>query len=91
MKEIRLSTTRKDEIIDITAKVEAIVADFGVKGGICLVYAPHATAAILILEADGAVEKDANRDAPDCAFRSSRNCVLNSLFNLVPKRQEAWR
>ncbi|MBI2580892.1 YjbQ family protein [Candidatus Woesearchaeota archaeon] len=69
MKEIRLSTTGTDEIIDITAKIEGVVASSGVKEGICLVYAPHATAAILIMEADGAVESD----------------ILNSLSNLVPK------
>lgn len=69
MQEIKLSSTRKTEIVDITAKIEAIVADSGVKEGICLIYAPHATAAILLMEADGAVEKD----------------VLNSLSNLVPK------
>lgn len=72
MKEIRLSTTRKSEIIDITAKVEEVVANSGVKEGICLIFAPHATAAILLMEADGAVEKD----------------VLNSLSDIVPKDAE---
>ena len=69
MHEIRLSSTRNTEIINITDKVAAAVANSGVKDGICLVFAPHTTAAILVMEADGLVEKD----------------VLNSLSNLVPK------
>jgi secondary thiamine-phosphate synthase enzyme len=68
MHEFGVATSRKNEIIDITAEVEAIVRSSPVKEGICLVYAPHATAAILILETDGLVEKD----------------VLNSLSNMVP-------
>ncbi|MBN2454845.1 YjbQ family protein [Candidatus Woesearchaeota archaeon] len=68
MEEISISTGARREIIDITSEVEAIVAKSGVKEGICVVYAPHATAAILIMEADGLVEKD----------------VLSSLSNLVP-------
>jgi secondary thiamine-phosphate synthase enzyme len=68
MHEIRLSTSRKSEIIDITDKVQEIVDKSNVKEGICLVYAPHATAAILLMEADGAVEQD----------------ILNSLSHMVP-------
>ena len=75
MHEIRISTTEENEIIDVTAEVELAVATSEVKEGICPVYAPHATASVLILEADGAVEQD----------------VLNSLSNLVPKRQVAGR
>ncbi|MBI2145546.1 YjbQ family protein [Candidatus Woesearchaeota archaeon] len=69
MKEISLSSTEKQQIIDITGKVEGIVAKLGVKNGICLVFIPHTTAAVLLLEADGMVEKD----------------VLRSLSNIVPK------
>jgi secondary thiamine-phosphate synthase enzyme len=72
MHEIRISTAKKNEIIDITDKVTEIVAKSGVKDGICLVYAPHATAAILLMEADGAVEKD----------------VLNSLSHMVPNNRD---
>ena len=69
MREISLSTSKNTEIVDITTKVEEVVANSGVKEGICLIFAPHATAAILVLEADGAVEHD----------------VLNSLSSIVPK------
>jgi secondary thiamine-phosphate synthase enzyme len=68
MAEFGVSTSRKNEIIDITDRVSSIVHESGIKEGICLVYAPHATAAILVLETDGLVEKD----------------VLDSLSNMVP-------
>ncbi|MFH1181578.1 MAG: secondary thiamine-phosphate synthase enzyme YjbQ [Candidatus Woesearchaeota archaeon] len=68
MFEFGVPSSRKNEVIDITERVEALVQSSGVKEGICLIYAPHATAAILIMEADGLVEKD----------------TLNSLSNMVP-------
>lgn len=46
-KEIYFETSKKQEIIDITEKVEKLV---NVKEGICVVYTPHATAAIMINE-----------------------------------------
>ncbi|MBI2144051.1 YjbQ family protein [Candidatus Woesearchaeota archaeon] len=60
MCQIRFSSSRNNELINITGKIEAAVAGSGIKDG-------------------------TNRDSPDCAFRSSRNCVLNSLSSLVPK------
>ena len=72
MHEIIISSTEKNEIIDITAKVEELVSATNVKEGICLVYAPHATATVMVMEADGAVEQD----------------VLSSLSGIVPKNRE---
>jgi secondary thiamine-phosphate synthase enzyme len=72
METIALSTSARNQVIDLTDKIEKIVADSGVKEGICLVYAPHATAAIMVLELDGAVEND----------------VLRSLSSLVPNSGE---
>lgn len=50
LQEISLSTSKKQEIIDITSKVQDIVKKTGIKDGICVVYTTHATAAILINE-----------------------------------------
>lgn len=72
MGEFGVSTSKKKEVIDITDRVDAFVQSSGVKEGICLVYAPHATAAILVFEMDGLVEKD----------------VLDSLSNLVPNNSD---
>ncbi len=50
LQEISLSTSKKEEIIDITSKVQGIVKKTGIKDGICVVYTTHATAAIIINE-----------------------------------------
>ena len=50
MPEIKISTSKKQEIIDITDAVQSIVTKSKVKEGICHVYVKHATAAIIINE-----------------------------------------
>jgi len=53
-----ISTKKRIELIDITEKVEYVVERSGAKTGICNVYAPHATAAIVINEFEPNLEKD---------------------------------
>ena len=48
--EISVSTTSRFELIDITSKVEEIVRRSNIKNGICMIFAPHATAAIIANE-----------------------------------------
>ncbi len=48
--ELTLKTKKREEVVDITKQVKKIVKDTGVKTGICLVYVPHATAAVTINE-----------------------------------------
>ncbi len=48
--EIRISTTKKQEIVDITGKVNELVGKSKVKKGVCHVFVKHATAAIIINE-----------------------------------------
>src|SRR3989338_2259178 len=51
MREIMsVSTSKRQEMVDITAKVSSIVKRSDVKEGMCNVYAMHATAAIVINE-----------------------------------------
>lgn len=52
MKELRIRTTLKREMIDLTAEVARIVAQDGLAEGLCSVYTPHATAAIVVNEND---------------------------------------
>ena len=52
MAEIRLRTTAKRQMIDLTARVSDIVAESGVDEGLCNVYVAHATAAIVVNEND---------------------------------------
>ena len=67
---ISISTSKRQELIDITDKVEAIVKKSGVKEGLCTVFAMHATAAIIINEnADPNIGLD----------------LIDSLNELIPK------
>lgn len=50
--EIVIKTTKKQEITDITSEVKEIVKKSKIKEGMCLVYAKHATASIIINEND---------------------------------------
>lgn len=57
--EFALSTTSKEEFVDITGKVEEAVKKSGVRDGLCVVYTPHTTAAVTINEnADPSVVHD---------------------------------
>lgn len=47
---IELRTQAREELVDITRAVEAVVRDSGVQDGLCAVYAQGATAAIMIQE-----------------------------------------
>lgn len=59
IKKISVQTSQREELIDITDKVQQAVADLKCGDGICVVYAPHTTAAITINEnADPSVVKD---------------------------------
>jgi secondary thiamine-phosphate synthase enzyme len=67
--ELSLRTRSKREMIDITDHVTAIVARAGVAEGLCSVYTPHATAAIVVNE---------NDDPNVCVD------VLDALDRLIP-------
>lgn len=54
-----LSTSRRDEMKDITREVEQVVRESGVQNGTVLIYCPHTTAGIAINEnADPDVKHD---------------------------------
>ncbi len=57
-REITFSTDRRYQLVDITYEVEKAVAESGVRNGICLVFAPHATAAIVANEHEGGLMQD---------------------------------
>jgi len=71
MPEFSFSSTRNEEIIDITQQVQNIVKQSKLRQGLCLVYTPHATAAIIVNE---------NWDPNVCED------ILSSLSRMVPKR-----
>jgi len=67
--ELRIRTTQKREMIDLTARVAEIVARADVAEGLCSIYTPHATAAVVVNE---------NDDPNVCVD------VLDALDRLVP-------
>ena len=67
--ELHIRTKTKREMIDLTARVAEIVASAGIREGLCSVYTPHATAAIVVNE---------NDDPNVCVD------VLDALDRLVP-------
>lgn len=66
IEQFTLSTSNRNQLIDITDTVADYVLRSGVKSGICLVYTPHTTAAITINEnADPSVKSDIIRKLAD--------------------------
>lgn len=56
---LSIKTSKKEEIIDITQEVAAIVQKAGIDSGLCVIYSPHTTAGVTINEgADPDVKKD---------------------------------
>ena len=50
IQELSIATRAKEEIMDITTEISEIVSKSNVKEGSCIVYVPHATAAVTINE-----------------------------------------
>jgi secondary thiamine-phosphate synthase enzyme len=77
MPDIKIHTQKTQEMVDITAKVAEVVRQAGVRDGLCMVYVPHATAAVVINEnADPNVCQDIldalGRMVPEGAWRHDR-------------------
>lgn len=70
--ELSVRSRQRTEVIDLTEAVARIVADSEVASGLCHVYVPHATAAVVINE---------NDDPNLCAD------LLDALERLVPQGQ----
>ena len=67
-KELRVSSSSRRELIDITSEVETVVNKSGVNKGICHVFVPHATAAVIANEHEKGLMND----------------ILRALEDLVP-------
>ena len=69
MEALQISTGSRTELIDITGRLERLVAQSEIEDGLCCVYVPHTTAAVTINEnADPSVRKD----------------ILNELNKVIP-------
>jgi secondary thiamine-phosphate synthase enzyme len=66
---LNVKSRHRNEFIDITARVEEVLREIGIKSGVCYVYVPHTTAGVTINEgADPSVQHD----------------IINTLSNLIP-------
>ena len=71
MEELLFSTKKKEELINITREIEQAVRIYDIKDGICVLFVPHATAALFINENEPGLKED----------------LLNSLSLIVPNRE----
>lgn len=59
MHELSISSTKRNQMIDITDKIQRVLNEENIKSGCVIIYVPHTTAAITINEgADPDVQKD---------------------------------
>ncbi|HYB62129.1 MAG TPA: secondary thiamine-phosphate synthase enzyme YjbQ [Methylomirabilota bacterium] len=47
---LSLRTSRRTELVNITAEVAGVIARSGIRDGVCHVYVPHTTAGVIINE-----------------------------------------
>ncbi len=50
IRQLRVKTNSRTELVDITQLLQRVVAESGVRSGICYLYSPHTTSAITINE-----------------------------------------
>ncbi|MCX7914267.1 MAG: secondary thiamine-phosphate synthase enzyme YjbQ [Thermodesulfovibrionales bacterium] len=59
LKILNVKSKHRTELIDITAEINQIIKESGIKSGVCYLYVPHTTAGITINEgADPSVKRD---------------------------------
>jgi len=50
IKQLRVKTNSRTELVDITPGIQRLVAESGVRSGVCHLYVPHTTSAVTINE-----------------------------------------
>lgn len=68
-KKVEFSTSQKDEVLDLTSKVNDALQETGIEDGMCLIFAPHATGILLLNENESGVKED----------------YLKGLYDIVPE------
>ena len=70
MREIKVVTRKRNEMIDITSDVQQVVDNENIQNGIVTIYVPHTTAGVTINEgADPSVQRD----------------IVETLMRMVPE------
>jgi secondary thiamine-phosphate synthase enzyme len=87
---LEVQTSSRVEFKDVTAKIEKLIADSGVTSGVCHVFVPHTSAAVLVQEnADAALLADLDRFLCEIAPRDGGyrhddgNCDAHLKASLV--------
>jgi secondary thiamine-phosphate synthase enzyme len=76
IEKISVSSTSREEFIDITSQVQQVVKKSGARDGLCIVYVPHTTAGLTVNEnADPSVSRD----------------IIAALERLVPRDDPDYR
>ena len=50
IKKLEIKTTSRNELIDITDRIQKVISENKIKSGVCILYVPHTTAGITINE-----------------------------------------
>ena len=51
-KELTFPTDRREDLVDITAEINAAISESGMDSGVCNIYVPHATSGVVVNEND---------------------------------------
>ena len=70
MHELSLSSTKRNQMIDITDKIQRVLNEENIKSGCVIIYVPHTTASITINEG---ADPDVQRD------------IISTLGKLIPE------
>jgi len=69
MEKFKIVTKRREELVDITSRVQQLISSSSISSGLCVLYCPHTTAALTINEgADPDVAKDIVKVPRDWPF-----------------------
>ncbi len=71
MRRLKVNTTRRREVLDLTDRVNALLAEAGFKAGLCHLLLLHTTAALTLADLDPGTDLD----------------LLDAFTELVPKLQ----
>ncbi len=58
IKEIKVETTERNQLIDITNQIENFVKESGIGNGLCLIHSLHSTTAIIVNENEDGLIQD---------------------------------
>lgn len=67
MQTLKIKTTEKQRMIDVTKQVQSRVRESGVTRGVCTIFCPHTTAAVTLQEK---TDPDVKRDMLDALDRA---------------------